>query len=177
MRIVRRRRRSPWALDRGNLCCVAGQASNRTRASSETKRGPPRQCCRRCRTAVEQHLPCWRVYVTHYARNVFLASFSTSLFSFLSSLSLVFFLLEFVQWFGFGGGMRRSRFQLRVYKRTRYVPVWACCERRLASDFTFIFFGGCMTCFSYQYYTYFMYVHTTFFGYFMFCLGYPSIPE
>ena len=41
MRIVRRRRRSPWALGRGNLCSVTGQASNRTRASSETKRGAP----------------------------------------------------------------------------------------------------------------------------------------
>ena len=53
VRIVSRRRRSPWALDRGNVYCVIGQASNRTRASSETKRGAPRQCCRRCRTAVE----------------------------------------------------------------------------------------------------------------------------
>ena len=35
------------------MCCVPGQASNRTRASSETKKGAPRQCCRRCRTAVE----------------------------------------------------------------------------------------------------------------------------
>ena len=34
VRIVRRRRRSPWDLDRGNLCYVTGQASNRTRASS-----------------------------------------------------------------------------------------------------------------------------------------------
>ena len=53
MRIVRRRRRSPWALDKGNLRCVIGQASNRTRASSETKRDAPRQSCRWCRTAVE----------------------------------------------------------------------------------------------------------------------------
>ena len=37
----------------GNLCCVTGQASNRTRASFESKIGTPRQCCRRCRTAVE----------------------------------------------------------------------------------------------------------------------------
>ena len=29
LRIVSRRRRSPWALDRGNLCCVIGRASNR----------------------------------------------------------------------------------------------------------------------------------------------------
>ena len=51
--IVRRRRKSPWALARGNMCCVIGQVSNRTRASSKTKRGSPRQCCRRYRTAVE----------------------------------------------------------------------------------------------------------------------------
>ena len=29
VRIVRRPRRIPWALDRGNLCCVFGQASNK----------------------------------------------------------------------------------------------------------------------------------------------------
>ena len=29
VRIVRRRRRSPWALGIGNLCCVTGQTSNR----------------------------------------------------------------------------------------------------------------------------------------------------
>ena len=53
MRIIRRRRRSPCALDRGNPFCVIGQASNRTRVSSKTKRGAPWQCCQRCRTAVE----------------------------------------------------------------------------------------------------------------------------
>ena len=53
VRIVRRRRRSPSARDRDNLSCVTGQASNRTRASSETKIVAPRQYCRRCRTAVE----------------------------------------------------------------------------------------------------------------------------
>ena len=42
VRVVPRRRRSPWPLDRGNLCCVIGQASNRTRASSEIiRRCPP----------------------------------------------------------------------------------------------------------------------------------------
>ena len=53
VRIVRRRRRSPFALDPGNLCCVSGQASNRTRASSETNRGASDSVGRRCRTAVE----------------------------------------------------------------------------------------------------------------------------
>ena len=41
VRLVRRWRRSPWALDRDNQCCVIKQASNRTRASSEIKRGAP----------------------------------------------------------------------------------------------------------------------------------------
>ena len=53
VRIVRRRRRSPWELDRGNLCYVTGQASNKTRECSITKIGTPRHCRRRCRTAVE----------------------------------------------------------------------------------------------------------------------------
>ena len=53
VRIVRRRRRSPCALDKGHLCYIIGQASNRKRASSETKIGAPRQCCRWCRTAVK----------------------------------------------------------------------------------------------------------------------------
>ena len=53
VRIVRRRPRSPWALDRDKMCCVFGQASNRTRASFETERGAPRQCCRRRRTTVK----------------------------------------------------------------------------------------------------------------------------
>ena len=40
VRIVRRWRRSPWALDRVNLCWVLGQVSNRTRASSEAQNTP-----------------------------------------------------------------------------------------------------------------------------------------
>ena len=53
VRIVCRHRRSPWGLDRSNLCCEFGQDSNRTRASSKTRSFVPRKCCRHCRTAVE----------------------------------------------------------------------------------------------------------------------------
>ena len=51
------RRYCPWALNRGNLCRVTGQAGNRYTSILQTKRRCPRQCCRRmgrvCRTAVE----------------------------------------------------------------------------------------------------------------------------
>ena len=57
VKICKRRRRSPWALTRGNWCCVTGQTGNRYTRILRTKRGCPRQCCRRtgrvCRTAVE----------------------------------------------------------------------------------------------------------------------------
>ena len=65
VRIVRRRRGSPWALDKGNLCFVFGQASNRTRASSETKRGAPDSAVdgavppSSCRLAL-RNVPGWR---------------------------------------------------------------------------------------------------------------------
>ena len=36
VRVGNRRRRNPWALNRGNFCCVSGQAGNRYRASCET---------------------------------------------------------------------------------------------------------------------------------------------
>ena len=58
-------------------------------------------------------------------------------------LLLAFFiLLGFVHWFGFLGGMRYCRFQLRVLKRISYVSVWACSVRTLTSDFTFMLSGG-----------------------------------
>ena len=41
VRICDRRRRSPWALDRGNYRCVAGHISNRHRASCEVNEGAP----------------------------------------------------------------------------------------------------------------------------------------
>ena len=57
VRICNRRRRSSWARNRGNLCCVIGQAGNRYTSILRNKRRCPRQCCRRtgrvCRTAVE----------------------------------------------------------------------------------------------------------------------------
>ena len=56
-RICDRRRRSPCARNRGNLCYVIGQAGNRYTSILRNKRRCPRQCCRRtgrvCRTAVE----------------------------------------------------------------------------------------------------------------------------
>ena len=52
-----RRRRSPWARNRDNLCCVTGQAGNNYTSILRNKRRCPRRCCRRtgrvCRTAVE----------------------------------------------------------------------------------------------------------------------------
>ena len=52
-----RRRRRPWARNRGYLCYVIGQAGNRYTSVLRNKRRCPRQCCRRtgrvCRTAVE----------------------------------------------------------------------------------------------------------------------------
>ena len=57
MRIVNRRRRSQWALDRGNLCCVIGHASNRYTSTFGNQKRCLRQCRRRSgrvyRTAVE----------------------------------------------------------------------------------------------------------------------------
>ena len=57
VRICNRRRRHPWARNRGNLCRVIGQAGNRYASILRNKRRCPRQCCRRtgrvCRTAVE----------------------------------------------------------------------------------------------------------------------------
>ena len=57
VRICDRRRRSPWARNRGDLFCVIGQADNWHTSILRNKRRCPRQCCRRtgrvCRTAVE----------------------------------------------------------------------------------------------------------------------------
>ena len=62
-----------------------------------------------------------------------------------------------------------SRFQLRGFEM--YVPVlWACYVRTPTSDFTFIYLGGCTTCFRFD-----MYHTCTTFGLFYFSLGYSSI--
>ena len=57
VRIYDLRRKSPLARNRGNLCCVIGQAGNRYTSILRHNRRIPRQCCRRtsrvCRTAVE----------------------------------------------------------------------------------------------------------------------------
>ena len=57
VRICDRRRRSPWTRNRGNLCCVIGQAGNRYTMNLRNKRRGPRQCYRRAglvyRIAVE----------------------------------------------------------------------------------------------------------------------------
>ena len=54
--ICDRRRRSPWAHNRGNLRCVIGQAGSRYTSIVRNKRRGPRQCCRRagrvCRTTI-----------------------------------------------------------------------------------------------------------------------------
>ena len=46
VRICDRRRRSPWARNRGNLCCVIGQADSRYTSILRNKRRSPRQRCR-----------------------------------------------------------------------------------------------------------------------------------
>ena len=56
-RICNRRRRSPWALNRGNYRCITEQTGNRYPSILRNKRRFSRQCWRRtsrvCRTAVD----------------------------------------------------------------------------------------------------------------------------
>ena len=58
--ICDRRRWSPWARNRGYLCCLIAHASNRCTSILRNKRGCPRQCCQRtgrvCCTAVKLSL-------------------------------------------------------------------------------------------------------------------------
>ena len=58
---LQQRRWSPWALNRGNLCCVTGHAGNRYTSILRNKRRCSRPCWRRtgrvCRTAVELSFP------------------------------------------------------------------------------------------------------------------------